>query len=1047
MVRFQKELTEEFLIRGRKRRFPPAVYYIVSSMSVGIFHILCTFFPKIRLVFESYAHPQSSADLVEYNGQLYPVYKEKLGKDVVGSIAYEYIQNGAYMIVYIDHTRRIFNWVSQRYEVPEVDKYIELLTRKEKEIFFGRNEIPMPVENSLLICFNAMFNGVNVYTIFGIGLWIVIKYYVYAGLIFMLMMYTVMIEAQRALKKNKETRKLAKQTKTVFLLGSDGLGMEIRSTDVVVGDKLVLVPFLEAPCDCTVLKGTLAVDEGFVTGESVPVLKKPGAEVLGGTIVLQAMSDREDTLLTCSTIDKYVSNGNFAIVEATKTSFQSAKGKAFRNLSNQKVTRPPVYFDTIKLIGATAVLSTPFLGVIFCYLVKQGLGVFVSVCYIFDLLYAIVSPSLPTSISVGMSVCAKRLQKKKIICKDLAATNISGSIARVCFDKTGTLTEEGLAIRCINSNEQEFREVEDLPDQVRTGLQLCHSVETIEDKQLGDPLDIKLIHFSKAEITYQVTPLGRQKTITSQNQEIGSIIKLFDFDPNNRRMGVVAAIPTGYHFFCKGSPEVIEMLCHPSTLPESHQSTIDKYLIDGYRVIALAGKPLTNPNEDLPALEKDLSWLGLLVFENRLKKDTAKTISTLTTSGIESIMCTGDALLTAISVATNCSIIERHLPVIYPTIPKPTPQALTAKDLIWECKNFDDVIFDKMVLKLRKGNDYASYLDFVIAVEGQTFDLLMQSHDYRKLIEKRCKVYARMNPSQKSRVVAMYKQNELVCFVGDGANDCMAIQTADIGLSLSSDTGNAGEFCAASYVSYHPEITSILSIIKEGKCTIITTINKIEQILILTITQFIALILLQTHLLFLSDRQSIYSDIFIAIPLGIIMSRFQSSHKMTRRRPKKRLATKLIIISIFIHCFIHALHQLFIIYFMQYFGHTRTEPPFKTGHLCECSQIGTATFFIFNVQILYSGFCYTPGGPFRSSKRSNPLFIAFFLIHTILLLILLLAISDTPLARTYLIKYATNLLDLLPLSVNAIVAIATLSLTDMLLIQMLTRIIQALLHA
>ncbi|KAI5171011.1 cation-transporting P-type ATPase 13A2 [Nematocida sp. LUAm3] len=1041
-----KEWREESRVLGRRRRYSFWVYYAFCSMSLGSFHLLCQFFPRIRVIFESSSCEMEEADSVDYKGKLYKVYREKVLEEEVSDLLYEYIRKEWYQYIYIGHKRKIFNWSNRRYEVPRFQGSMELLNRKEKEIFYGRNKLFMEVDGNWLVLFNILFNGVNLYTLFGIALWIGIDYIIYAILIFILMLYNVVSEYKKEIMRNERVREVIRKQKSVYLLVEGGC-IGISPFDVVIGDLLVVVPFSEVPCDCVVVDGTLAVDEGFITGECVPVLKKRESEVLGGTVVVQALCDGGEGI-ECLEIGKYLENGHFSVIRATKISFDSAKGKAFKNILKQKTSSPIVYYDTLKLLFFTGVASIPILGWLLIIMLRNGYGIFIGSCYFLDLLYAIVSPSLPTSIWVGMSVCAQRLLKKKVVCNDLSVTNISGNISMVCFDKTGTLTEEGLNIKCVYADGREVHAANELSGEVLRGLHSCHSIEVIDGKYLGDPLDLILFSFSGSKITYQLTDKGRYKFIESSGMPSARVERVYEFDPNTRRMGVSVSCEEERYFFCKGAPESIKPLCNVKNFPKNFDRKIEEYYLNGYRVIALAGKKQGNPGE-LKELETELDLLSIIVFENKLKKETEKTIAALTHSGVKSVMCTGDSLLTAISVSVKCGIIERHVPVVYPVLPnKPI---ISPEEIDWFCKSQDDVIFDKMIMKVRKGKDYSSYMDFVVAVDGESFDLLIKSSDYRSLIKKRCKIFARMNPSQKGTVVKIFKENELVCFVGDGANDCIAIQAADVSLSISSEDSGASEFSVASYLSRNPEISSVLNVLSEGKCAIVTTINKIKQIYILILTQFFALSLMQYHLIFFSDRQTIYSDILICIPLGVIMSGFTANRKMTKKRPKFRLFTRKNVFSLFSHAFIHLLHLLICIWILEYFEHTSILKS-NQKNLSEISQIGTGLFFLFNCQILYSGFCYTSGEPFRQKRAKNLYFLLFYLFHILMLSFLLVSVSgmyfNTPNPQSTLSypNFLCELLHLLPLSVPAGIGIISLCVSDALLIQMLTRIGKALLQ-
>lgn len=59
-------------------------------------------------------------------------------------------------------------------------------------------------------------------------------------------------------------------------------------------------------------------------------------------------------------------------------------------------------------------------------------------------------------------------------------------------------------------------------------------------------------------------------------------------------------------------------------------------------------------------VERDLDFLGFIIFENKLKPTTAAVLKELTQANINSVMVTGDNILTAISVARNCGLIDKN---------------------------------------------------------------------------------------------------------------------------------------------------------------------------------------------------------------------------------------------------------------------------------------------------------------------------------------------------------------------------------------------------
>ena len=98
-------------------------------------------------------------------------------------------------------------------------------------------------------------------------------------------------------------------------------------------------------------------------------------------------------------------------------------------------------------------------------------------------------------------------------------------------------------------------------------------------------------------------------------------------------------------------------------VPTDMSSVLEEYTQEGYRVLALAYKGLPRVSyvkvqrlsrEDV---EVGLTFLGLIVMENRLKPETTGIISQLRNANIRTVMVTGDNMLTALSVARDCGIV------------------------------------------------------------------------------------------------------------------------------------------------------------------------------------------------------------------------------------------------------------------------------------------------------------------------------------------------------------------------------------------------------
>ena len=104
-------------------------------------------------------------------------------------------------------------------------------------------------------------------------------------------------------------------------------------------------------------------------------------------------------------------------------------------------------------------------------------------------------------------------------------------------------------------------------------------------------------------------------------------------------------------------------------VPYDFQRILAGYTKEGYRVIAIARKSLEISNVEVQktereSIEKDLEFLGLIILENRLKPQSAPTIKILNSANIRTIMCTGDNILTGLSVARDCGMINEKQRII-----------------------------------------------------------------------------------------------------------------------------------------------------------------------------------------------------------------------------------------------------------------------------------------------------------------------------------------------------------------------------------------------
>lgn len=244
------------------------------------------------------------------------------------------------------------------------------------------------------------------------------------------------------------------------------------------------------------------------------------------------------------------------------------------------------------------------------------------------------------------------------------------------------------------------------------------------------------------------------------------IIKKESFDSDKK----YSLVETNNYIYYKGAPEVLIPKCKyylNNDVEDSHvdfdylNRVIAKYMHKGYRVISLCYKNKSNNN---------VVYVGSVLLKDEIRKDAKEGIKLIKSSGVKMIMVTGDSLDTALFISKELNLLS------------------------------DDDI----------------YLT--------SSDLNLMSDDEIKSKINKIKVVARAKPHDKSRLVKIIKEMNLVVgMTGDGINDAAALKKCDVGFAMGSGTDVAKE--ASDIVILDDNINSISMAILFGR-TIFKNIRK-----------------------------------------------------------------------------------------------------------------------------------------------------------------------------------------------------------------------------
>lgn len=455
-------------------------------------------------------------------------------------------------------------------------------------------------------------------------------------------------------------------------------------------------------------------------------------------------------------------------------------------------------------------------------------------------------------------------------------------------------------------------------------LATCHSLKVVDGEVIGDPLDVKMFEYTgwtldegkdrsakattksgtakngKSKLTERppalvqtvVRPPGGQAFEVQDAIKSGrhahflelGVLRTFEFVSSLRRMSVIVKRlkSQSMEVFVKGAPEVMADICDKDTFPADYDDLLSYYTKHGYRVIACAGKSMAGMSwikaqrMRREQAESGLRFLGLIIFENKLKDGSAPAIEVLKNANIVTKMVTGDNPRTAISVARECGMVGQSAHVFMPTFVEGDQRSARAV-IDWSSVDDDRIKLDAYNLQPREVDrhvldlDEFDFQDYQLALTGDVFRWMIDFapvETVRRMLIKGT-IFARMSPDEKHELVERLQAlNYCVGFCGDGANDCGALKAADIGISLS----EAEASVAAPFTSNRGDISCVLDTIAEGRAALVTSFNCFSYICLTSLIQFSSVLLMYSIGSSLSDGQFMLAD-FSALLLSVFSAR------------------------------------------------------------------------------------------------------------------------------------------------------------------------------
>jgi len=424
----------------------------------------------------------------------------------------------------------------------------------------------------------------------------------YAGVSAMIMAFHLTgryIEESAKGRASQAIRKLLELGAKTARIERDGVEVEIPIEEVQIADLMVVRPGEKIPTDGVVRSGESAVDESMATGESMPVNKHPGDEVIGATVnqegllKVEATKIGKDTFL--SQVIKLVDE-----CQGSKVPIQEFADKV------TGIFVPAVMGIAVLTILAWVVLPRvmqPLVGLgTFLPWVDPSLGVLTLAIVSMVAVLVIACPcalglATPTALMVGSGLGAEN----GILIRTGEAIQTIKDAKIVVFDKTGTITKGKPEV---------------------TNL-------VINDQWLSHGNDEKLLQFAASVERGSEHPLGR--SIVERAETRG--LKLYD--PEN----FVAVRGKGVNATVNGSPVLV------GSRRLMRENKIDPSGLEDELV------SLENEAKTAMLVAVDGILAGIVAVADTLKEDSALAISALQQMGIQTAMITGDNQRTAEAIA------------------------------------------------------------------------------------------------------------------------------------------------------------------------------------------------------------------------------------------------------------------------------------------------------------------------------------------------------------------------------------------------------------
>lgn len=465
---------------------------------------------------------------------------------------------------------------------------------------YGYNEIKEKKENKIVNFLKRYIGIMPLLLEFAIVLTCIIKHYLEAVIIFILLNINAIIGYIQSQNSQKALELLKNRLNIKSKILRENKSVLKTAKYIVPGDIIILKLGDLVPADVYIISGNASVDESAITGESMTKFLKNSDIVYSGSIIKQG----EIKAIVINTGKNTYFGKTAELVEIAKV--KSEQEKIMLN-----ITKYMVYLGLI----------ASFIVAIYSIILHKEIVDILT--FIVTLLIGTIPVALPAVLTIVQAYGALELSKKGVLVTRLSSIEDASLIDLFCFDKTGTITLNKLGVTDVLTYNGYSKQ---------EALKIAASAS---NQNQIDGIDNTLIE--------SYNELNKDKLIKSLYQQISYV----PFNPKDRKTSATIVINGKNTIAIKGAYDTITMMCNISDDDKKkYDSDIDKLSSKGYRTIAIA----------LSEEDKNFKIIAIIAFSDPARPDSKEMIAKIKDLGIKTLMITGDSLPIAKQIASEVGI-------------------------------------------------------------------------------------------------------------------------------------------------------------------------------------------------------------------------------------------------------------------------------------------------------------------------------------------------------------------------------------------------------